>query len=72
MNVPILKPRIAETTALGAAYAAGVAVGYWPDLDTLKRQWALQERVQPGMPRAERDRLYAGWQKAVTRSLNWA
>ena len=72
LNVPILKPRIAETTALGAAYAAGVAVGYWPDLDTLKRQWALQERVQPGMPRAERDRLYAGWQKAVTRSLNWA
>lgn len=72
LNVPILKPRIAETTALGAAYAAGVAVGYWPDLDTLKRQWALQERVQPSMSGAERDRLYAGWQKAVTRSLDWA
>lgn len=72
LNVPILRPRIAETTALGAAYAAGLAVGYWPDLDTLKRHWALEERIEPRMAETERRQLYAGWQKAVRRSFDWA
>jgi len=71
LNVPVLRPKIAETTALGAAYAAGLAVGYWSDQAELRRNWSLDKRFEPGMPIAERDRLYRTWQKAVTRSFDW-
>jgi glycerol kinase len=71
LAVPVVRPRITETTALGAAYAAGLAVGYWSGLDDLKRNWGVDKRWRPGMPDAERGRLYGSWQKAVQRSFAW-
>ena len=65
---------IAGTSAgglMGAAYAAGLAVGYWSGLAGLKRNWAVDKRWRPAMPTVERDRLYRSWQKAVTRSFDW-
>jgi glycerol kinase len=72
LGVPVVRPRITETTALGAAYAAGLAVGYWPDEQALKRNWGVAKRWEPAMAEAERERLYAKWRKAVTRSFDWA
>jgi len=71
LGVPVVRPRVTETTALGAAYAAGLAVGYWSGLADLKRNWAVDKRWRPALPAAERDRLYRSWQKAVTRSFDW-
>lgn len=71
LDVPVIKPKVAETTALGAAYAAGLAVGYWSGIEDLKRQWALDRRIEPSMPAADRARLYASWRKAVERSFDW-
>jgi glycerol kinase len=71
LDVPVLRPKVAETTALGAAYAAGLAVGYWPNLDALKQHWVLDKRIDPRMPESERARLYRAWQKAVRRSFDW-
>ncbi|WP_428103251.1 glycerol kinase GlpK [Candidatus Rariloculus sp.] len=72
LDAPVLRPKITETTALGAAYAAGLAVGYWTDHEDLKRNWALDRRFEPAMAESERARLYRSWQKAVTRSFDWA
>jgi glycerol kinase len=72
LNVPVLKARIAETTALGAAYAAGLAVGVWSGPEELARNRVPGERIEPGMSDADRSRLYREWQKAVQRSLDWA
>jgi glycerol kinase len=72
LGVPVRRPVVGETTALGAAYLAGLAVGYWDGLDDVRTNWALDREFAPQRPRAEVDRLYAGWQKAVTRSLGWA
>ena len=71
LGVPVVRPRVTETTALGAAYAAGLAVGYWSGLADLKRNWAAHKRWRPAMPTVERDRLYRSWRKAVTRSFDW-
>ncbi|GAB3352774.1 glycerol kinase GlpK [Modestobacter lapidis] len=71
LDVPVIRPRIAETTALGAAYAAGLAVGFWSGLDELTALWAEDRRWEPAMSAAERDRTYRLWQKAVTKSLDW-
>lgn len=71
LDVPVIRPRIAETTALGAAYAAGLAVGLWSSLDELSAKWAEDRRWEPQMPAQERERLYRQWQKAVTKSLDW-
>jgi len=71
LGVPVVRPRVTETTALGAAYAAGLAVGYWSGLADLKRNWAVDKRWRPALPTVERDRLYRSWQKAVTRSFDW-
>jgi glycerol kinase len=71
LNVPVLIPKTAETTALGAAYAAGLAVGFWPDTEALKQNWSLLRRVEPGMPEGERKRLLAGWRRAVDKSRGW-
>ncbi len=71
LNVPVRRPVVSETTALGAAYLAGLAVGYWQGLDDVSRNWALDREFRPAMGAAERERLYAGWKKAVTRSLAW-
>ncbi|MGE3886340.1 MAG: glycerol kinase GlpK [Vicinamibacterales bacterium] len=71
LNVPVRRPVVGETTALGAAYLAGLAVGYWNGLDDVRRNWALDREFRPSMAAAERERLYAGWKKAVGRSLGW-
>jgi glycerol kinase len=71
LGVPVVRPIVAETTCLGAAYAAGLAVGYWPDLETLRAQWRADRTWEPGMNVADRDRAHAQWRKAVERTLNW-
>jgi glycerol kinase len=71
LDRPVVRPRILETTALGAAYAAGLATGYWNSVDELKRNWGIEKRWEPNMPHAERERLYGAWQKAVQRSFGW-
>ncbi len=71
LNVPVIRPKVAETTALGAAYAAGLAVGFWQGFDELRANWGMERQWQPGMQAAQREALYAGWKKAVTRTLDW-
>ncbi|WP_062465659.1 glycerol kinase GlpK [Demequina maris] len=71
LGADVIRPEVVETTALGAAYAAGLAVGYWKDLDELRDNWHEDRRWHPTMPRAEADRLYRNWKKAVARSLDW-
>jgi glycerol kinase len=71
LGVPVRRPVVAETTALGAAYLAGLAVGYWKDTGDVARNWALDREFTPGMPVAERERLFGRWKKAVARSLDW-
>ena len=71
LGVPVVRPRVTETTALGAAYAAGLAVGYWSSRDELVRNWGAERRWQPQMAEDERGKLYAAWHKAVRRSFNW-
>ncbi len=71
LGVPVLIPEVAETTVLGAAYAAGLAVGYWRTLDELRGHWVEAHRYEPTMDATERDRLHAAWQKAVTKSFDW-
>jgi glycerol kinase len=72
LNVPVVRPHVAETTALGAAYAAGLAVGYWQSQDELRNNWKALKQWMPNMSERERNRLYSGWKKAVERTLNWA
>jgi len=71
LGVPVHRPVTAETTALGAAYLAGLAVGYWSDTADVARNWALQTEFAPRLSTPERDALYARWQEAVRRSLGW-
>jgi len=71
LNTQVVSPAIAETTALGAAYAAGLAVGYWKNTDELKSNWAIAHTWNPDMEEAKRNDLYKGWQKAVTKSYGW-
>ncbi len=71
LNVPVVRPQITETTALGAAYAAGLAVGYWPDLQTLQKYWSADRQWLPQMNNDTRTRLYTGWKKAVSRTFDW-
>lgn len=71
LAVPVDRPMVTETTALGAAYLAGLAVGVWKSKDDLVANWKLDKRFEPKMPKEKRDSLYAGWQKAVKRSLDW-
>ncbi len=72
LDVPVIRPKVAETTALGAAYAAGLAVGYWKDFDELRANWGENKKWQPNMETATRERLYTAWKKAVTRTFDWA
>jgi glycerol kinase len=71
LDVPVVRPKMTETTALGAAYAAGLAVGYWRNRDDLVSNWAVDKRWKPQMPESRRSALFGSWQKAVTRSLDW-
>jgi glycerol kinase len=68
----IVRPKVDETTALGAAYAAGLAVGYWEDVDGLRSNWRVDREFEPEMDEAEADRMYDRWDDAVERSLDWA
>lgn len=71
LGVPVVRPKVAETTALGAAYAAGLAVGYWANPAELRTNWSESKRWEPQMSSDQRDSLYAQWNKAVQRTLNW-
>jgi glycerol kinase len=71
LNIPVLRPVIKETTALGAAYAAGLAVGYYDGLDDLRQNWAVDATWDPRMEEPIRETYYRQWKKAVTRSFDW-
>lgn len=71
VGVPVVRPVITETTALGAAYAAGIAVGVWQDLADVQRYWREDQRWTAQMPVAQREQQYAYWKKAVTRTFAW-
>ena len=72
MDCAIRRPMIRETTALGAAYLAGLATGVWKDLEDIKAQWTLDKVYRPEMKQEERARLLAGWNKAVSRAAKWS
>jgi glycerol kinase len=72
LGVPVRRPVVSETTALGAAYLAGLAVGYWTDPGDIVRNWALEREFLPGAALADREHRYERWQRAVERSKNWA
>lgn len=71
LGIPVVRPRVSETTALGACYAAGLAVGFFKDADELCANWAVDKRWEPQMGAPSRERLYHSWKKAVTRSFDW-
>ncbi|MBQ1083730.1 MULTISPECIES: glycerol kinase GlpK [unclassified Nocardiopsis] len=71
LDAEVVRPMVAETTCLGAAYAAGLAVGYWPDIETLRANWHKAAEWNPRMEPAVRDREYHNWNKAVQRTLDW-
>jgi glycerol kinase len=71
LGLPVVRPTTEETTALGCAYAAGLAVGHWKDLDEIRRLWRADRTFQPQMARERRDQLYAGWRNAVRCALSW-
>jgi len=71
LGIPVVQPLIAETTALGAAYAAGLAVRYWSDLDELRANWGEAKRYVPQMSVEDREEALAAWKKAVTRTFDW-
>ncbi len=68
----VVRPAVTETTALGAAYLAGLAVGFWKDLDDLGRNWRVDKRFRPQMAAEQREELYAGWKRALERAKGWA
>ncbi|SEG38923.1 glycerol kinase [Nonomuraea solani] len=72
LGVPVSRPTVAETTALGAAYAAGLAVGYWRDTDELRTHWAEDRRWRPEWSEEQREQGYAGWKKAVGKAFGWS
>jgi glycerol kinase len=71
LNREVVRPVVQETTALGAAYAAGLAVGFYGSVEELRSKWKSDRVWRPEMARADRDRLYRGWKKAVSRSFDW-
>jgi len=71
LNRDVIRPVVPETTALGASYAAGLAVGYYKDLNELREKWGVEHTWKPNMDEATREKLYTQWKKAVTRSFDW-
>jgi glycerol kinase len=71
LNVPVIRPMAAETVSLGAAYAAGLAVGYWPDLEGLRRNWHRAAQWLPEMDPERREAEYDNWHRAVERTFDW-
>jgi glycerol kinase len=72
LGVPVVRPTVAETTSLGAAYAAGLAVGFWAQVEDLRENWGKDKEWTPHMEKATVDHEYALWKKAVTRTFDWA
>ncbi|PZG14358.1 glycerol kinase GlpK [Nonomuraea aridisoli] len=72
LGVPVSRPVVSETTALGAAYAAGLAVGFWRDTDELRAHWAQDRRWEPTWTKDQREKAYAGWKKAITKAFDWS
>ena len=71
LGIPVVRPAVAETTALGAAFAAGLAVGFWRDARTIAANWSVAHRWTPRMAPARRAALVASWEKAIARALDW-
>jgi glycerol kinase len=71
LNVPVIRPQVTETTALGAAYAAGLATGFWSGLDELRSNWAQDKVWQPDMDDGVRSAGVKSWHKAIQRTLDW-
>ncbi len=71
LGVPVIRSKVRETTALGAAYAAGLAVGFWRDLDDLRSKWHADQTWEPAMPESDRQSRLAGWHKAIERAMGW-
>jgi glycerol kinase len=71
LGVPVIRPKVAETTALGAAYAAGLAVGFWAEVEDLRANWAKDKEWTPRLDEAVREKEYRLWKKAVTRTFDW-
>lgn len=72
LGVPVVRPQVTETTALGAAYLAGLATGFWPDRETIARQWKVDKRFEPQMKTDQREELLKNWRKAIERAKDWA
>ena len=71
LGVPIYRPEVTETTALGAAYLAGLAVGFWDSKDEIAEKWNVDRVFEPVMDSSLRDKKYTGWKKAVSRTIKW-
>jgi glycerol kinase len=71
LGVEVIRPKVAETTSLGAAYAAGLAVGFWKSLDDLRTHWQVDQAWKPQIDETQRTAGFAGWKKAVTRTFDW-
>lgn len=71
LGTPVVRPKSVETTALGAAYLAGLAVGYWESRDDIARNWAVDATFHPARPAAEMAKLRAGWDRAIERAKGW-
>ena len=71
LDAPVVRPKVIETTALGAAYAAGLATHYWESTEDIVENWGVDRRWSPQMETPEREKLFAKWNKAVTRSFDW-
>ncbi len=71
LGVPVVRPTVAETTSLGAAYAAGLAVGFWKEVEDLRANWGKDKEWDPKLDAGQREKLYTGWKKAVTRTFDW-
>ena len=70
-SFPVVKPKIMETTSMGAAFCAGLAVGVWKDLQEIRDLWSVADTFEPSMAPSAREKNWAGWQKAITKSLEW-
>jgi glycerol kinase len=71
LGAAVRRPKVSETTALGAAYLAGLAVGYWQDEAEISQNWVLDQEFRPEMPQGEREARYGQWKRAVGRALDW-
>ena len=72
LNTKVIRPKITETTALGAAFLAGLAVGFWKNTDEIKKQWQVDREFSPSMNQEKRADLIGGWKRAVTAAISWA